>query len=94
MEKRNNPLCRQSLHLIAQFLEDSECRNTMQIFSSEAHYQKENVGESPKLESVMDFISRRRSKVSEGITQENCRVRRTQAKRIRGINAEKLGIFG
>jgi hypothetical protein len=63
MEKMNNPLCVQSLDLVAQFLEHFECKNTMQIFKSEAHYQKENQVNNPKLETVLEFINHKKSKV-------------------------------
>jgi hypothetical protein len=63
MEKLNNPLCKQSLDLVAQFLDHFECKNTMQIFTSEAHFLKENQVNNPKLETVLDFIKEKKEKV-------------------------------
>ena len=63
IEKLNNPLCKQSLDLVAQFLDHFECKNTKQIFTSEAHYKPENQVKNPKLETVLDYIKDEKSKV-------------------------------
>lgn len=63
MEKGKNDLCNQSLDLVAQFLEEFECKNTMQIFKSEAHYQKENKNENNELKNVIEFIKQEKMKV-------------------------------
>lgn len=62
-EKTNNPLCAQSLELVAQFLDHFDCRNTLQIFSSEANYQVENPREQSKVAEVLEFIQKEKERV-------------------------------
>jgi hypothetical protein len=63
-EKNNNPLCIQSLELVTQFLEHFECKNTLQIFESEAHYQRDYDEDSSLVHKTIQFINYEKSKVS------------------------------